>query len=447
MGKPYLSKTMSKHEQFESLDKNQSVPSLNIDTKRNWINEYNWKVIEVTLSEANKIDGSSWSRPYQNPSKFLKHSSTSKCLNNSVGVKQKNSIMSRNEHNGILNRNENSIRNKLSFITKSWNQTRSNLKDTNKKLNEAISFQKQPIKAKVKVQPFLNRSHENKTGRVKVQQEISSDSDESISAPNSNIGTSTKQKPYTSFIDWANKRKDNKPADTNKGKRVIQKESHWVSPVSGYISKRNTQTNTDQISRNLIPIFSSNVKTIESKCQAFNLTLGQGDNTSSKENNAFFTTEKKEVNHLGKFNKLVTKKALEVNQSASIAYELSTGLQSVTKTLLESQQKSSSDRWEFTCTDGYQRQIRKQNEDLWSTQKYRMMKINTDNRSSKANSPQNRTSNELLAQKTSKGYNPVWESREVRIDGNYSTLRAPGFNSSNTRVKEWSSDAKDFVLL
>ena len=337
-GKPTLSKTAKDYEQSESWDKSQSAPSLNIDTKRNWINEYNWKVIEVILSDSSKCDELNCWKPLLNTSKNLKHSSTSKWLNDSIGLKFKNNSKTRNDNNFSLNKNDSSIRNKLSFITKSWNQTKTNFKDANKKLNDIISLQKQFEQTKDKKQTILNASQENRMPKSKnKQEEVVSSDDDSISAPNSNIGPMTKQKPYTSFIDWAHKRKEN----ANEAKITLQQEC-WVSPISG-LSKRQTQISNNPNGRNLIPIFSSNVKTIESKCKEFNLTLGQSKNTSSKENKALHTTgKKKDINHLERFNQLVTNKtvnALEVNQSNSIVYELSTGLQSVTKTLLESQQK------------------------------------------------------------------------------------------------------------
>lgn len=94
-----------------------------------------------------------------------------------------------------------------------------------------------------------------------------------------------------------------------------------------------------------------------------------------------------------------------------------------------------------------QKDVKNPNKELWITQKYCFMNFSNEQRSSKANSPQNKISNDLFSHNIVKGLNPVWESREVRVDQNYSTLRTAEFNNSNTWMKEWNSDNKDLVLL
>ena len=291
MGKSSLSRTAKAFE-TSILEKNQSAASLNIDTNRNCINEYNWRVIEVILSDSSKNEEFNYKKPALNISKNLKHSSTTKWLNEANGFKMKSCLNTKNDSNVITNTN--TIRNKLSFLTKSSNKIKQNQKDTNKKFNEIISLQKRLVQAKTESKILLNYSQENKRlkNNIKQTESVSSDED-SISIPNSNVGSIPKQKPYTSFIECAHKRKSNAP--TTEGRSTMYEEISWSSPVSGWISKINktTQNSVFPLGRNLIPVFSSNVKTIESKIKVLNLTQERNENESRNKNKALYTTGKK----------------------------------------------------------------------------------------------------------------------------------------------------------
>ena len=98
--------------------------------------------------------------------------------------------------------------------------------------------------------------------------------------------------------------------------------------------------NKKELSSNLIPVFSSNVKTIESKERIVSFYYNQAlwDKAKNIENNK----KDKETNVISRFIRLVdgdTAKLQEVYQSSSQAFELSTGHQSASKALTESHGK------------------------------------------------------------------------------------------------------------
>ena len=75
------------------------------------------------------------------------------------------------------------------------------------------------------------------------------------------------------------------------------------------------------------------------------------------------------------------------------------------------------------------------------------MNLSNERRSSKATSPQNLTTKNS-SNKIIKGFKAIGDSNEVRMEGNYSTLRTAEFNNSNTWGNEWSTDNKglEFVI-
>lgn len=233
MNNSNLSKTWQQNDISEISDPKNKKELWDNDTKKNIVQEYSWKTIEVKLNECSRNTNSS-SKSKTNFSKGLKQSYSTNCLYDSNKFKGSNKANKIPFMNSKILKDENLIKNKVSNISKQTiPEKQFNSKDTNVKFNEILSLQKRLIQSNTIKKIKDNHSVENVRDAKKDTSRKSSISDEATVSV-SHAAPLSKQKPYTSFIDCANKRKTQAAAVQKK--ETITHELIYSSPTLGWTS-------------------------------------------------------------------------------------------------------------------------------------------------------------------------------------------------------------------